>query len=225
MLQLCAKSVLNGTAPAAPPSKLRNDLPSTAIVGGTVDDRRRVQPVAQQRGRADDLERRAGRIAALQRAVEVVRGPVGDREHVAGRRLDHDQRALLDAVQSAARRRSGRRGRAACAATGRACRACGRASSPRRPCRGSGSARAASGVPASRSSYSRSSPDWPATSPVGQAPARLLDLLGGHRPDRAEQRPRERAATGRARPWCGSARRPGPRSARPRPWRTRPRAA
>ena len=34
MLQLCAKSVLNGTAPAAPPSKLRNDLPSTAIVGG-----------------------------------------------------------------------------------------------------------------------------------------------------------------------------------------------
>ena len=34
VLQLCAKSVLNGTAPAAPPSKLRNDLPSTEIVGG-----------------------------------------------------------------------------------------------------------------------------------------------------------------------------------------------
>ena len=29
-----AKSVLNGTAPAAPPSKLRNERPSTTVVAG-----------------------------------------------------------------------------------------------------------------------------------------------------------------------------------------------
>ena len=34
VLQLFAKSSRNGTAPAAPPSKFRNDLPSTTSVAG-----------------------------------------------------------------------------------------------------------------------------------------------------------------------------------------------
>ena len=95
VLQDWAKSVRNGTSPAAPPSKLLNeravdDLGRRARHG--LVDR---QPVAQQRRRGDHLEGRAGRVEAGQGAIErrVVRA-VGDRQHVAGRRLQRDQRRL-----------------------------------------------------------------------------------------------------------------------------------
>ena len=70
VLQDWAKSVRNGTSPAAPPSKFLNERPSTTSVGGhgTVWFDR--QPVAQQRRRGDHLEGRAGRIEAGQRAIE-----------------------------------------------------------------------------------------------------------------------------------------------------------
>ncbi len=59
----------------------------------------RAEAVAQQRGRADDLERRPGRVAAAERAVERgVGGPVGDREHVARRGSDRDERGRTVAV-------------------------------------------------------------------------------------------------------------------------------
>ena len=98
MLHDCAKSRRNGTAPAASPSKLRNGLPSTVSVRGQSTVRSTSRPGAQQRGRRDDLERRAGRVEAGQRAVVGrVRRAVGDGEDVARRRLDgNERRVALD---------------------------------------------------------------------------------------------------------------------------------
>ena len=74
-------------------------LPSTVRDAGHRTVLSGSEPVAQQRGGADDLERRAGRIAAAERAVEGhLRRPVRDGEDVAGRRLDRHERGLVVAV-------------------------------------------------------------------------------------------------------------------------------
>ena len=99
VLHDCAKSVAKGTAPAAPPSKFLNSLPSTVIVFGQSTVSLVFSPVAQQRRGGDDLERRARRVAAVDRAVVGGVGrAVGHGEDVARRGLHGDQRRLRLAV-------------------------------------------------------------------------------------------------------------------------------
>ena len=88
VLHDCAKSWLKGTAPAAPPSKLRKARPPTLIVGGQFDGLADVQPGAQQRRRGHDLEGRARRVEAFERAVKArVDRALGHRQHVPARAL------------------------------------------------------------------------------------------------------------------------------------------
>ena len=196
VLHDCAKSSLNGTAPAALPSKFLNERPPTVIVRGQSTVSSGPQPVAQQRRGGDDLERRAGRVAALERAVVGrVAGPVGDGEHVAGRRLHGHQRRLVRRGRRAPpRRRAGRRRE----------RRAQRPARPAAPCAAAWS----TGTPSSRITTLRVGR---AAEPLlvaglearladrvaGRARApELLELLGGDRADAAEQRAGEVAALG-----------------------------
>ena len=99
VLHDCAKSVAKGTAPAAPPSKFLNSLPSTVIVFGQLTVSVVFSPARSSAVVVMTLNVEPGRVAAVDRAVVGgIRRAVGHREDVARRGLHGDQRRLRLAV-------------------------------------------------------------------------------------------------------------------------------
>ena len=87
----CSRSLIG-----AVPSALWKISPSTSSCEGQRGGRRRRQPVLEQRGAGQHLERRPRRERAVQREVEPAAGRHGHRgQHLAGGGVDGDQRRAL----------------------------------------------------------------------------------------------------------------------------------